>query len=67
MYDIEGGDGSDTSIVDDKGELATSISKIIQLRKQTITELNAKLGDKKSYGEVQLIHALIHTWVLFTT
>ena len=50
MYDIEGGDGSDTSIVDDKGELATSISKIVTLRKQTITKLNIKLGDKKSYG-----------------
>ena len=50
MYDFEGGNGSDLSIVDDKGELATSISKIVQLSNQTITRLNTKLGDKKSYG-----------------
>ena len=50
MYDFAGGKGSDLYIVDDKGQLAKSISKQIRLEKVNITKLNKKLGEKKSYG-----------------
>jgi hypothetical protein len=50
MYDFTGGKGSDLYIVDEKDELAKSISKQIQLDKATIAKLNEKLGNKKSYG-----------------
>lgn len=50
MYDFAGGKGSDLYIVDDKGQLAKSISKQIRLEKGNITKLNKKLGEKKSYG-----------------
>jgi hypothetical protein len=50
MYDFAGGKESDLFIVDDKGQLAKSISKQIHLDKTTITKLNEKLGNRKSYG-----------------
>jgi len=50
MYDFKGGKGSDLYIVDDKGQLAKSISKTVELSKQNISRLNSKLGDSKSYG-----------------
>jgi len=50
MYDFEGGKELNLSIVDNKGKLATSIKKSVELDKSTIAKLNQKLGDKKSYG-----------------
>jgi hypothetical protein len=51
IYDFEGGKGEqDFYIVDEKGQLAKSIRKQVQLDKSTINTLNTKLGDKKSYG-----------------
>jgi hypothetical protein len=50
MYDFEGGKGSDLYIIDDNGQLAKSISKQVTLDKVTVTKLNTKLGDRKSYG-----------------
>lgn len=52
MYDFAGGKGSDLYIVDNKGQLAKSISKQIQLDKVIVSKLNEKLGNKKSYGDV---------------
>lgn len=51
MYDFEGGKGHGIlSIVDENGKLATTVSKQIQLNKETITQLNTKLESKRSYG-----------------
>ena len=50
MYDFDGGKGSDLYIVDDKGQLAKSISKQFQLDKGSFTKLNKKLSERKSYG-----------------
>jgi len=50
MYDFAGGKGSDLYIVDDKGQLAKSVSKQIQLNKKNTIVLNKKLGERKSYG-----------------
>jgi hypothetical protein len=50
VYDYEP-NGEDPSLVN-KGQISTSvkIKKQVQLDKATIDKLNAKLGDKKSYG-----------------
>ena len=50
MYDFEGTKGYNLYIVNEKGQLATSITKQTQLDKEAIINLNAKLGNKKSYG-----------------
>lgn len=50
MYDFEGGKGSDMSIINEKGQLATSVKKQRQIDSSTIKKLNTKLGDKKSFG-----------------
>jgi len=50
MYDFKGGKGSDLYIVDDKGQLAKSISKNVELDKENVSRLISKLGDSKSYG-----------------
>ena len=50
MYDFEGREELSLLIVDDKGKLATSIKKSVELDKSTTSKLNQKLGDKKSYG-----------------
>lgn len=50
MYDFEGGKGGDMYIVDEKGQLSKSIRKQMELDKTTISKLNGKLGDKKSFG-----------------
>ncbi|MEP7196519.1 MAG: hypothetical protein ABI851_08365 [Saprospiraceae bacterium] len=50
MYDLEGGKGIDLYIVDEKGQLAKSISKQIQLDQNQIRQLNKRLGTKDSYG-----------------
>jgi len=50
MYDFSGGKGWNQSIVDNKGKLATSITKQINLDKESIISLNSKLGEKKSFG-----------------
>jgi len=50
MYDFEGGKDSDLSIVDDKGNLAKSISKEVELNKKSTENLTRKLGELKSYG-----------------
>jgi hypothetical protein len=53
IYDFEGGKSEqDYSIVDDEGQLAKSIRKQAQLDKSTISTLNTKVGDIKSYGAV---------------
>ena len=51
MYDFDGTKELNLSIVDNNGELAKSIKKQVQLDKTTITELNTRLGTKKSFGE----------------
>ena len=50
MYDFEGGKGTDLYIINDKGELAKSICKQVQLTKAEANRLNLKLGSKQSYG-----------------
>jgi hypothetical protein len=52
IYDFEGGKDLGIYIVNEHGQFAKTIRKQIQLDKSTITTLNAKLGDKKSYGGV---------------
>ncbi len=50
MYDFEGGKDSDLYIINDKGELAKSVSKQVQIDNVTARNLSQKLGDRKSYG-----------------
>ena len=50
MYDFEGGKGIALHIIDEKGNLAKTVKKEIVLSKETIKELNLKLGKIKSYG-----------------
>lgn len=50
MYDFEGGKEGDIYIIDDKGQLAKSISKQVVINKAIIDNLNSKLGNKKSFG-----------------
>ncbi len=52
MYDFEGGKDADIFIVNEKGQLIKSIKKQQQLDSSTIKNLNAKFGDKKSFGGV---------------
>jgi hypothetical protein len=51
MYDFVGIKGLSLLIVDDKGQLSKSVKKQVQLEKGTISKLNVKLGDRKSFGE----------------
>ena len=50
MYDFIGGKGGDLYILDDKGNLARSVSKQVQLGKAEANRLSSKLGSKQSYG-----------------
>lgn len=50
MYDFSGGKGWNPSIVDDKGQLATSITKQVNLDKESAINLSRRLGEKKSFG-----------------
>jgi len=50
MYDFSGGKDFNQYIVGNKGQLATSITKYIQLDKETISSLNQRLGSKSSFG-----------------
>ncbi len=52
MYDFEGGKGSDLAIINDKGQLAKSVNKQVQLDVNATKKLTNKLGEKKSYGSV---------------
>ncbi|MBY0477622.1 MAG: hypothetical protein K2Q24_08235 [Chitinophagaceae bacterium] len=52
MYDFEGGKDADIFIVNEKDQLTKSIKKQQQLDSSTIKNLNAKFGDKKSFGGV---------------
>jgi len=50
MYDFSGVKDWNQYIVDDKGKLATSVTKATVLDNKIVTEFNAKLGDKHSFG-----------------
>jgi hypothetical protein len=50
MCDFSGGKDWNQYIVDNKGQLASSITKTVALNKQVVADLNLRLGDKKSYG-----------------
>jgi len=50
MYDFSGGKDWNQYIVDAKGHLATSITKQAVIDNKIVTELNKRLGDKKSFG-----------------
>jgi hypothetical protein len=50
MYDFIGGKGGDLYIIDDKGKLAKSVSKQVQLGKADANRLSSKLDSKQSYG-----------------
>jgi hypothetical protein len=51
MYDFNGGIGSDQTIVDAKGRLATSVTKQVALDKESAISLTKKLGEKESFGD----------------
>lgn len=54
MYDFEGGKGAESVfIIGDKGELAKTVKKQVQLNKKTIAALNKRLGQNESYGGAQ--------------
>ena len=50
MYDFEPSGDKGGSIVEDNGQLTKNKKKKVQLDKQTWTNLDKKLGDKKSFG-----------------
>jgi len=50
MYDFEPSGGKGCSIVENNGQLTKNLKKQVQLDKQTWTNLDKKLGDKKSFG-----------------
>jgi hypothetical protein len=50
MYDFVGGKGTDLYIINENGALAKNIKKQVILGKENIGNLNAKLGNRKSYG-----------------
>jgi len=53
MYDYQPA-GEDPELVDKRGQLVTTatIKRQVQLDTTTVNQLNKKLGDKKSYGQV---------------
>ena len=51
MYDFDGGIGSDQTIVNAKGRLATSITKQVVLDKERALRLTKKLGEKESFDD----------------
>ena len=53
MYDYQP-KGEDPSLIDKQGKLLSTVTikKQVQVDSATINELNRKLGDKKSYGQV---------------
>ena len=53
MYDYQSA-GEDHELIDNRGQFITSvkIKKQVQLDSATIKQLNKRLGDKKSYGQV---------------
>jgi hypothetical protein len=56
MYDFavtDGGDSDESAYpLDKKGKLSKYVTKQVQLDNETIKDLNAHLGDRKSYGRV---------------
>lgn len=50
IYDFEGGKGSDLYIIDEKGALAKSITKQVQLHREEANTLSSLLGNRRSYG-----------------
>lgn len=54
MYDFEGGKGTpDMFIINEKGRLANTVIKQVQLDKETISALSKRLGQRESYGGAQ--------------
>jgi len=54
MYDFEGGKGTpDELIINDKGQLAKTVVKQVQLNTETISALSKRLGQRESYGGAQ--------------
>jgi len=55
MYQFNGGQSIDSMyIVDTQGELSTSITNKVELTPQEVKDLNAKIENKKSYGEATM-------------
>ncbi len=50
MYDFSGAKGWNQSIVNEKGQLASSVTKQIQLDKESVKNLGALLSKKSSFG-----------------
>jgi hypothetical protein len=50
MYDFQESGEKGDAIVDNNGKFLQTIFKQVQLDKETIKKVNARLGDKKSYG-----------------
>ncbi|MBN8701277.1 MAG: hypothetical protein J0L54_16840 [Chitinophagales bacterium] len=52
FYDFEGIGEKGSQIVDNNGKSVQKVIKQVQLDTSTISKLNLKLGDRKSYGNV---------------
>lgn len=59
--------GEDPALIDKKGQLVTNVTikKQVQLDTTTIKQLNKKLGDKKSYGQVKAMCFYPHLGIVY--